>query len=140
MYSARDVNIDPAMELGDGANLGGIYSVIANIDDDGSGYPSISAPGKTEFEDKFPYKSGEKRKLNEALKQIAELKKDLAELSEKIEGGGTGGDGEGPELPDKYVRTFNTRYGDVVPERKDYLEFIVEEIQEAIYESWEAEY
>lgn len=54
MYSADDANLDPAAELGDGATVNGVYSVIARIDDDGSGYSSISAPGEEELEDEYP--------------------------------------------------------------------------------------
>ncbi|MDE7242781.1 MAG: gp58-like family protein [Oscillospiraceae bacterium] len=54
MYSASDVNIDPAFELGDAITAAGLYSVIARIADDGSGFPSVSAPGQEELEDEFP--------------------------------------------------------------------------------------
>jgi len=126
MYSADDVNIDPAMELGDGVTIGDIYSVIARVDDDGSGYPSISAPGKTEFEDEYPYESQEKRKLKQLEAKVEEIEETIENLPG---GGGIAG-----------VTSFNTRTGDVMPEREDYIEFINEEIQKAIYESWGAAY
>lgn len=50
-FSADSANIDPAMELGDGVNAGGIYSVI-------------SAPGEGELEDEFPYHSATQRNLS----------------------------------------------------------------------------
>ena len=53
-YEADSANIDPSAELGDGVTVGGIYSVIATIRDDGSGYASISAPGESELEDEYP--------------------------------------------------------------------------------------
>lgn len=54
MYSADAANIDPAAELGDGVTVGGIYSVISRIQDDGSGYIDLSAPGEEELEDEYP--------------------------------------------------------------------------------------
>lgn len=54
MYSADAAKIDPAAELGDGVTVGGIYSVISRIQDDGSGYIGLSAPGEEELEDEYP--------------------------------------------------------------------------------------
>jgi hypothetical protein len=54
MYSAKGLDIDPAAELGDGVDVGGIYSVISSIDDDGSGYVDTEAPGETELEETYP--------------------------------------------------------------------------------------
>ena len=45
-FSADSANIDPAMELGDGVNAGGIYSVISAVQDSEDGYPTLSAPGE----------------------------------------------------------------------------------------------
>lgn len=54
MLSADDARLDPAAELGDGVTVGGLYSVISRIDDDGSGYSSVSAPGEAELDDEYP--------------------------------------------------------------------------------------
>lgn len=54
MYDASDLRLDPAAELGDGITVGGIYSVISRLSDDGSGFPSASAPGQAELEDEYP--------------------------------------------------------------------------------------
>ena len=54
MYSAENANIDPSAELGDGLTVDGVYSVISRIDDDGSGYAGLSAPGESELEDEYP--------------------------------------------------------------------------------------
>lgn len=54
MFDATSVNLDPSAELGDGVTAGGIYSVISRIDDNGIGFPSISAPGSAELEDEYP--------------------------------------------------------------------------------------
>ena len=53
-FTADDAGIDPAAELGDGVTAAGCYSVVSRLDDDGSGYPSLSAPGEPEIEDEFP--------------------------------------------------------------------------------------
>lgn len=53
-YSAEDANIDPAAELGDGVTASRVYSVISRLDDDGSGYAGVSAPGDKELEDEYP--------------------------------------------------------------------------------------
>lgn len=52
-YEAQDANIDPSAELGDAVTSSGVLSVISKISDDGSGYPSLSAPGGAELEEDF---------------------------------------------------------------------------------------
>ena len=54
MYEAQAANLDPAAELGDGIEVGGITSVIAQINDNGDGYPDVSASGEQEVEDEYP--------------------------------------------------------------------------------------
>lgn len=138
MYSADDTNIDPAFELGDGVTVGNIYSVIARYDDDGSGFPSLSQPGKAEMEDEYPYTPPEKRKRIQLEKKVDELESKFDDYDSRfddindridnltIESGG--------------VISFNGRTGEVVPEVGDYTPEISEAIQYAIYASWEAEY
>ena len=63
-FSAEGTNIDPAMELGDGVDAGDLYSVISAVQDNGDGYPSLSAPGEEELEDEYPYRSAAQRELN----------------------------------------------------------------------------
>lgn len=46
-FSMDSANLDPAAELGDGIDGGGLYGVISSIRDAGDGYPTISAPGVT---------------------------------------------------------------------------------------------
>lgn len=43
-YEAGAANIDPAAELGDGVTVGGIYSPLSKLSDDGRGYAGISSP------------------------------------------------------------------------------------------------
>lgn len=66
-YTADAANIDPAAELGDGINVGGIYSSISRIDDDGEGYPSMSAPGEAELEDEYPTAGPMTKHFNQQL-------------------------------------------------------------------------
>ncbi|MCI8915428.1 MAG: tail fiber domain-containing protein [Oscillospiraceae bacterium] len=54
MLGADDAALDPAAELGDGVTAGGLYSVISRLQDDGSGYVGITAPGTSELEDEYP--------------------------------------------------------------------------------------
>lgn len=63
-YSADAANLDPAAELGDGITVGGIYSILSKISDDGEGFPGVSAPGEEELEDEYPYLSPQQRELN----------------------------------------------------------------------------
>lgn len=53
-YTADEANIDPAAELGDAVTASKVYSVISRLDDDGSGYAGMSAPGDKELEDEYP--------------------------------------------------------------------------------------
>lgn len=53
-YEATAANLDPAAELGDGVTLDGIYSVLAQISDNGDGYPDISFPGEDLIEEEYP--------------------------------------------------------------------------------------
>ena len=68
--TAQDALLDPAAELGDGVDVGGIYAVLSAIDDDGDGYPGISAPGEEELEDEFPYRSASTRELSNDVDSV----------------------------------------------------------------------
>ena len=52
-YEAGAANIDPAAELGDGVTVGGVYSPLSKIIDNGRGYADISSPGEMEMEDEY---------------------------------------------------------------------------------------
>ena len=69
-FSADSANIDPAAELGDGVDVGGIYSVISTIRDTGDGYLDISAPGEEELEDEYPYKNTTQRGLSGDIESL----------------------------------------------------------------------
>lgn len=86
-YSATAVNIDPAAELGDGATVEGVTFVIAHIEDDGYGYPSISAPGEVELEEEFPNDGPATQEINRKLaKARSEIRKTAEEISLIVEG------------------------------------------------------
>lgn len=67
MFSAGDAALDPSAELGDGVTAGGLYSVISRLDDDGSGYFGITAPGETELEDEYPANGPMTRAFNRKI-------------------------------------------------------------------------
>lgn len=89
-YEAGAANIDPAAELGDGVNVGGLYSPLSRIADDGRGYSDISSPGELEMEDEYPsdgYITQEfNRKLAETRSSITKTSKEILLKVEGIDG------------------------------------------------------
>jgi len=81
MYDASDINIDPSMELGDGITASGVYSVISRVADDGSGFPSASAPGEAELEDEYPTGGPMTQEFN---RKIAETRSRITKTAEEI--------------------------------------------------------
>ena len=81
MYGADGANIDPAAELGDGATAGGIYSVISSIEDDGSGYMGVSAPGEAEESDEFPGSGPMTKEFN---RKLATVRSSITKTAEQI--------------------------------------------------------
>ena len=63
-FQADSAALDPAAELGDGVDVGGLYCVLSAIQDVGDGYPNISSPGEEELEDEYPYRSATQRELS----------------------------------------------------------------------------
>jgi hypothetical protein len=80
-YEAGAANIDPAAELGDGVNVGGLYSPLSRIADDGRGYADISSPGELEMEDEYPSGGYIKQEFN---RKIAETRSLITKTSEAI--------------------------------------------------------
>lgn len=80
-YSAEEANIDPAAELGDGVTVDGMYSVISRIDDDGSGYAGLSAPGEDELEDEYPSAGPMTQEFN---RQLAQTRSTISKTAEQI--------------------------------------------------------
>lgn len=80
-YEASAANIDPAAELGDGVNVGGLYSPLSRIADDGRGYADISSPGELEMEDEYPSGGYIKQEFD---RKIAETRSSITKTSEAI--------------------------------------------------------
>ena len=80
-YEAGAANIDPAAELGDGVTVGGIYSPLSKLSDDGRGYADISAPGELEMEDEYPSDGYITQEFN---RKIAETRSTITKTSEEI--------------------------------------------------------
>ena len=80
-YEAGAANIDPAAELGDGVTVGGIYSPLSKLSDDGRGYAGISSPGEAEMEDEYPSEGYITQEFN---RKIAETRATITKTSEEI--------------------------------------------------------
>ena len=80
-YEAGAANIDPAAELGDGVTVGGIYSPLSKLSDDGRGYAGISSPGEAEMEDEYPSDGYIMQEFN---RKVAETRSLIAKTSEAI--------------------------------------------------------
>lgn len=80
-YEADAANIDPAAELGDGVTVGGIYSPLSKLSDDGRGYAGISSPGEAEMEDEYPAGGYIAQEFN---RKIAETRSIITKTSEEI--------------------------------------------------------
>ena len=80
-YEAGAANIDPAAELGDGVTVGGIYSALSKLSDDGRGYAGISSPGEAEMEDEYPSEGYITQEFN---RKIAETRSTITKTSEEI--------------------------------------------------------
>lgn len=80
-YEAGAANIDPAAELGDGVTVGGIYSPLSKLSDDGRGYAGISSPGDAEMEDEYPAEGYITQEFN---RKIAETRSTITKTSEEI--------------------------------------------------------
>lgn len=80
-YEAGAANIDPAAELGDGVTVGGIYSPLSKLSDDGRGYASISSPGEAEMEDEYSAGGYITQEFN---RKIAETRSTITKTSEEI--------------------------------------------------------
>ena len=80
-YEAGAANIDPAAERGDGVTVGGVYSPLSKIIDNGRGYADISSPGEMEMEDEYPSEGYIAQEFN---RKIAETRSAITKTSEEI--------------------------------------------------------
>jgi hypothetical protein len=94
-YEAGAANIDPAAELGDGVTVGGIYSPLSKLSDDGRGYAGISSPGEAEIEDEYPSDGYITQEFN---RKVAETRSLITKTSEAINLRVEGIDGKYTEL------------------------------------------
>lgn len=86
-YEAGAANIDPAAELGDGVNVGGVYSPLSRIADDGRGYADIASPGELEMDDEYPSGGYIKQEFDRKISQTRSLiTKTSEEIMLKVEG------------------------------------------------------
>lgn len=86
-YEAGAANIDPAAELGDGVNVGGVYSPLSRIADDGRGYADIASPGELEMNDEYPSGGYIKQEFDRKIAQTRSLiTKTSEEIMLKVEG------------------------------------------------------
>lgn len=89
-YEAGAANIDPAAELGDGVNVGGVYSPLSRIADDGRGYADIASPGELEMDDEYPsggyIKQEFDRKISQARSLITKTSEEIMLKVEDIDG------------------------------------------------------
>lgn len=80
-YEAGAANIDPSAELGDGVTVGGIYSLLSKLSDDGHGYAGISSPGEAEMEGEYPSEGYITQEFN---RKIAETRSTITKTNEEI--------------------------------------------------------
>ena len=82
--TATDALIDPAAELGDAVTVGGIYTVLAQMDTmfDSLMTADIGAPGQEEIESEYPYVSQQQSDIN---RQLADARSEIAKNSEQIQ-------------------------------------------------------
>lgn len=86
-YEAGAANIDPAAELGDGVTVGGIYSPLSKLSDDGRGYAGISSPGEAEMEDEYPAEGYITQEFNRKIAETrTTITKTSGEINLKVEG------------------------------------------------------
>lgn len=137
-YSAGDANIDPAAELGDGVTVGGIYSVISQIDDDGSGYAGIAAPGEAELEEEYPYVGPLEREFNRKMHTAYSLiEKNNQRITLEVGQLKTYTDGALGELEKEFGTSLGTLEGNITAELKKYstIEMTSSSISSAVSES-----
>lgn len=79
----QDALMDPAAELGDGITMGGVYTVLAQIDTlwDAMMASDVGAPGQTEQENEYSYQSP---LVGQLRYQIAETRSLISKTSEEI--------------------------------------------------------
>ena len=120
-YTASSANVDPAAELGDGATIGGIYSLIAQVSDTGSGYSDITAPGEAEIDEEYPYVGPLEREFNRKMVQAYSLiEKTSARITLEVGELKTYTDGALGELEKAFGTSLGALEGNITAELKSY--------------------
>lgn len=87
-YSATDVHIDPAAEIGDGITVGGVYGGLFTKEvTHGPLYTAnVSAPGGEKINYAYPYKTIQRRKIERNFRDVsATFKVQAAMISQEVE-------------------------------------------------------
>ena len=88
-YKASDAILDPAMELGDGLTINGLYTVIAVLDEtcDGLYSANIEAPSYEETDYEFVYQTKSDKNLERKLaKSTASMKIGIDSITQTVTG------------------------------------------------------
>lgn len=88
-YKASDAILDPAMELGDGLTINGLYTVIAVLDEtcDGLYSANIEAPSYEETDYEFVYQTKSDKNLERKLaKSTASIKIGIDSITQMVAG------------------------------------------------------
>ncbi len=137
-YTAGDANIDPAAELGDGVTVGGIYSVLSQIEDDGSGYAGIAAPGEAELEEEYPYVGPLEREFNRKMyKAYSLIEKNNERITLEVGELKNYTDGALKELEKEFGTSIGNLENDISVELQKYstIEMTSSSISSAVSES-----
>ena len=86
--TAQDALLDPAAEIGDGVTVGGVYTILAQIDTmfDMHCAADIAAPGEEELETEYVYQTPEKRLERQLAQTRSLITKTAEEIGLKVEG------------------------------------------------------
>ena len=88
-YSCSAAGLDPAAELGDAVDFGGLHGLVCRIEDDGYGFPNISFPGERQMDELYPedgpVTSELKREIGKARAEITKTAEEIRlEVSSSI--------------------------------------------------------
>lgn len=86
-YECSAPGVPPTVELGDVVEFDLLTGIVAQINDDGQGYPSLSAPGQQEIQERYPDDGPLTAEMRRELKSArAELTKSASEIQAAVSG------------------------------------------------------
>lgn len=86
-YECGAPSVQPTVELGDVAEFDLLTGIVVQINDDGRGYPSLSAPGQQEIQEKYPDDGPLTMEMRREIKSArAELSKSASEIRAEVSG------------------------------------------------------